>query len=92
MASDLDVRTLELGDLDALLVLYEHLHAHDDPLPREEALRTWQAIMRDRAQIYMGGFLDGELVSACNAAIVPNLTRGGRPYAVIENVAKILEK
>jgi GNAT superfamily N-acetyltransferase len=28
----------------------------------------------------------GRLLATCTAAIVPNLTRGARPYAVVENV------
>ena len=47
---------------------------------------TWRAIAADPAQIYLGAFSGDELVAACNAAIIPNLTRGCRPYAVIENV------
>ncbi len=85
--ADLSIRPLALEDLDALLALYAHLHEADDALPpREEVLRTWQAIAREDAQIYLGGFVRSELVSACNATIIPNLTRGARPYAVIENV------
>jgi ribosomal protein S18 acetylase RimI-like enzyme len=46
----------------------------------------WRRILRDDSHIYMGGFLGETLISACNAVVVPNLTRGARPYAVIENV------
>jgi GNAT superfamily N-acetyltransferase len=82
----LAVRELESGDLDALLALYRHLHASDQPLAPERARSIWAAIMTDPQQLYVGGFIGEELVAACNAAITPNLTRGGRPFAVIENV------
>ena len=35
---------------------------------------------------HYGGFVDGQLVASCNLAVIPNLTRGGRAYGVIENV------
>jgi GNAT superfamily N-acetyltransferase len=87
MAIDLVVRDLAHTDLDSLLGLYEHLHERDDPLPSREIVDSlWSRIVDDANQIYLGGFIQGRLVSACNAAVVPNLTRGARPYAVIENV------
>jgi len=83
----MQIRELGPDDLDALLEVYEHLHAEDDPLPpRTELDALWERICADAAQIYMGAFGIGRIVAACNAAIVPNLTRGARPYAVIENV------
>jgi GNAT superfamily N-acetyltransferase len=30
--------------------------------------------------------VDGRLVASCILVVVPNLTRGGRPFGVIENV------
>jgi GNAT superfamily N-acetyltransferase len=83
----LTVRELGPGDLDALLALYRHLHAADDPLPERPRVQAiWRSIQSDPSQIYLGGSVAGELVSACNAAVIANLTRGARPYAVIENV------
>jgi GNAT superfamily N-acetyltransferase len=83
----LEIRELGPGDLDALLNVYGHLHERDDPLPAREVVRAeWERTCADPAQVYLGGFREGELVSACNAAIVPNFTRGLRPWAAIENV------
>jgi GNAT superfamily N-acetyltransferase len=81
------VRDLSFSDLDDLLALYTELHPGDEPLPVRPAVEElWRSILADSAQIYVGCFAAGTLVAACNAAVVPNLTRGARPYAVIENV------
>lgn len=83
----LEIRELERSDLDALLALYAQLDPEDDPLPaRDELDRIWDRIRADADLIYLGGFVAGRLVAACNAAIIPNLTRAARPYAMIENV------
>ena len=37
-------------------------------------------------QIVYGAFCDDKLVATCEMIVVPNLTQGGRPYALIENV------
>jgi GNAT superfamily N-acetyltransferase len=84
---ELEIRELVAADLDALLALYRHLHAEDDPLPARPELETlWARVCASPDHLYHGGFLGGELVASCCAAIVPNFTRGARPYAVIENV------
>lgn len=84
------IRSLAAEDLDALLALYEDLHSGDEPAPRATLEDIWQSILCDPGRIYVGGFIGGsarsELVSTCNAVIVPNLTRGARPYAIIEQV------
>lgn len=83
----LEIRELAEPDLDALLALYRHLHAEDDPLPVRSHLEAlWSRVCASPDLLYRGGFDGGELVTSCCAAIVPNLTRGARPYAVIENV------
>lgn len=87
MSVEIVIRELGPDDLDRLLSLYVHLHAQDDPLPeRSQVEAIWAAILNDPAQIYLGARVESVLVAACNACIVPNLTRGARPYAVIENV------
>ncbi len=84
---ELSMRALEFADLDPLLALYEELHPDDDPLPdRSVVEETWRGIVGDRAQIQLGAFVGAELASACGATVVANLTRGARPYALIENV------
>lgn len=81
------IRHLELSDLDALLALYEHLHGSDAPLPERDVVeRVWRELSANPSYRYYGGFMGGALVSSCALTVIPNLTRGCRPYGVIENV------
>lgn len=81
------IRTLEHGDLDALLDLYTHLFDADDPLPdRERVLQVWKSMLESSMLQCLGLELDGRLVSSCTLTVTPNLTRGTRPYGQIENV------
>lgn len=35
---------------------------------------------------YFGALLEASLVASCNVTVIPNLTRGCKPYGIIENV------
>jgi GNAT superfamily N-acetyltransferase len=81
------IRSLCARDLDSLLALYTHLHRTDLPLPDFAVVQeVWTSLMSSANDRYFGGFVDGHLVSSCALTIVLNLTRGCRPYGVIENV------
>ncbi|MDP5238962.1 GNAT family N-acetyltransferase [Uliginosibacterium sp. 31-16] len=85
--SPLSIRKLAEADLAALLALYRELHPGDAPLPEAaQVADVWRTILADPRQHCLGGFLDERLVCSCTLVIIPNLTRGGRPYALIENV------
>jgi len=70
-----------------VLGLYRHLHEADEPLPNAPELHElWAKILGQPGLTCIVGEDEGGLVSSCCVAIVPNLTRGGRPYALVENV------
>lgn len=81
------MRRLSAPELPALMALYRHLHDSDDPVPEDGRLETvWQQALDDPRIRYVGAYVGGELVASCTIALVPNLTRGCRPWGVIENV------
>lgn len=81
------IRELQEDDLNQLLLLYRHLHKTDVALPEASTVKSvWYEILSNPNYRYFGGFLDKQLISSCNLAIIPNLTRGCAPYGIIENV------
>jgi GNAT superfamily N-acetyltransferase len=83
----MEVREIKEDELNELLNLYSHLHATDEPLPNVDVVNAiWHEIQTNPNIQYFGMFVDGRLISSCTICIIPNLTRGCRPYGVIENV------
>ena len=52
----------------------------------EHLQNTWNTIINDDNHHIIVKGIDGKIVSSCVCVIIPNLTRGVRPYAIIENV------
>jgi GNAT superfamily N-acetyltransferase len=83
----LNVRALTRPDLPQLLGLYRHLNPNDHPLPDAATVEAvWLETLASPRMRHFGGFESDALVAACTICVVPNLTRGFRPYALIENV------
>ncbi|MFN2270635.1 MAG: GNAT family N-acetyltransferase [Anaerolineae bacterium] len=82
------VRSIRKKELGKLLDLYKHLFEKADaPLPPDEQLaQLWDQITDNPLLHYFVGEIDGQIVSSCTMTIIPNLTRGARPYGLIENV------
>lgn len=80
------IREIRRDDLDGLLELYTNLH--DNPVPKKtaELSALWEEILADKNHHIIIAEEEGQIVSSCVCVIIPNLTRGQRPYAFVENV------
>lgn len=79
------IREINNGDYRQLMELYLHLHETEIP-DYENAAETWKKILADENYHIIVAEENGKIVSSCTVVIVPNLTRGPRPYARVENV------
>lgn len=83
----MSVRSIRKDELQELLKLYEHLLEKDYPLPDTSViLSVWEKILFDPLRHYFVIEYEKKIVSSCNLSIILNLTRGCRPYGLIENV------
>ncbi len=91
--NNLIFRRINSDELDALLDLYRHLHESDAPPPdRKTLLRVWKDLTADPKITCLVAEEGGALVASCILVVVPNLTRGARPYGLIENVVTRRER
>lgn len=80
-------RTVHRHELDELLSLYRMLNPDDPKLERDDQLfEQWQQMCRDESLSIVVTEHDDRLVASCVLSITPNLTRGARPFGLIENV------
>jgi len=79
------IRRITSVELGALLALYRYLHPDETPSV-DDLSAVWAEICADEKLQYFGVEVDEVLVATCTLTIIPNLTRLGRPYGLIENV------
>ncbi|MCK1576992.1 GNAT family N-acetyltransferase [Bradyrhizobium sp. 174] len=80
------IRRATEHDLSEVLNLYRHLHPHEAQLEPATAERVWSSLLSSSFMTVIVAQAGEQLLSSCTLAIVPNLSRGGRSYGVIENV------
>jgi GNAT superfamily N-acetyltransferase len=89
-SSDVEVRTATADDLDGLLALYTELagdRVGAEPADRVDGARIFAEILTfPGRELLVAVAPDGQLVGTVDGVIVANLTRRGRPWAVVENV------
>ncbi|PST19385.1 GNAT family N-acetyltransferase [Rhizobium sp. JAB6] len=85
-AANLPIRSITMADLPTLLALYRHLNVEDPVLELQLAQSRLAEILAHPGMTILAAF-DGDMaVSSVTLVVIPNLTRGGAPYALIENV------
>lgn len=81
-----EVRLATERDAIALKDIYTHLHPDDPDVSDGQFEQDLDALLADPDRMIIVAELDGIIVSSCTLYILPNLTRGNRPIALIENV------
>lgn len=78
----------EVMDSDYVGLMKLYMQLHNNPFPEKDNSMTelWNRILKDKDHHIFVAQEDGEIVSSCVCVIIPNLTHGQRPYALIENV------
>ena len=80
------VREAIYEDLHQILELYLHLHETSVPEQTQNLYHTWTQILEDMNHHLIVCEVEGRIVSSCVCVVIPNLTRGVRSYAFVENV------
>lgn len=84
--STLTIRAASAGDLPGLLALYSELNPDDPVLDAALAADRFAAIDAQPGMTIFIGFAGDIAAASVSLVIVPNLTRGAAPYALVENV------
>jgi GNAT superfamily N-acetyltransferase len=82
----MDIRSAGRDDIPRLLALYRHLDPDDQVTEVEVAEANWERLKQYPGSDILVGFAGADMVATCTVVVIPNLTRGGMPYALIENV------
>ena len=82
----MEYRIAQKKDLPGILALYKQLNPEEEIIDLEKAYSIWDATEKSNATRYFIAADSTRIVSTCNITLVPNLTRNGKSFAVVENV------
>lgn len=82
----LTLRKASQSDYDNVIALMRQLNPDDPTIERKKGIEIFSSILADNGLTIFIAELRGQSVATCFLNVIPNLTRGGRAYAVIENV------
>lgn len=80
------IREIKLSEWDQLQDLYAQLNPDDPVVSENQFKETLANIIDCEENIIFVKILDNEIAASCYLNYIPNLTRGLKPYALIENV------
>ncbi len=86
MREELLIRSAQQDDLQMLLDLYRHLDPSDVRCRPEEAMSIFSRFLLYPGSAILIGMSGQVCVASCALVVIPNLTRGGKPFGLIENV------
>lgn len=80
------IRPASRADLPQLLALYPHLDPADRIPTLDVAERRLEELQKYEGSAILVALREDDIVASCTLIVIPNLTRGGQPYGLIENV------
>lgn len=80
------IREAVAEDFEAVSRLYAQLNPDDPPVQGPRHREVFEEILAREGLAILLLEVDGEVIGATYLNLIPNLSRGAQPYAVIENV------
>ncbi|MEM7216426.1 MAG: GNAT family N-acetyltransferase [Pseudomonadota bacterium] len=86
MPDEFLIRMANVTDVDQICQLYVELNPDDQPANKTEAIKQLENLQLFEGSGILIGTLNDQVIASCTLVVIPNLTRQGRPYALLENV------
>ena len=86
MTQDFIIDSAQSADIPELLKLYRNLHPGEVDLTYEDGIKILEKFSLYPGSVVLVARVGMQLVSTASIVIIPNLTRNGASYALVENV------